>query len=468
MKQCIGLFLLILSVFSLNGQTSKEYSNHKELVEDFNFFKEKVEHIHPLLLNDSVRYGWENSCNELAAQLPDSLLQEQFYLRLSSLLAQLQDGHSFVNLPFDGRIKYNQAGGLVFPFTVKIIGDKLFVNQNNSRDSLRFMNHEEIISINSLSAGEILRKFRSLTGGKVKMIKNKMVEYYFGIFLWFCYGFEQDYQVTYLTKGDTLTCTVSGVKAREFFTARKNRYGQQKKSNFSSRLFEEYATAYIKIGSMMQLKEFCEFSDSTFMQIQQAQSQHLILDVRGNGGGRSIVADSLMNYLTDRAYRQFMKVTTRNSKEAQAYYQTRYPDRYQKLMKLSVGDLLVEEGSLHEPKSKATKFKGEIYLLTDEGSYSGAATFAGVFKELNLGTIIGQETGGRVEYFGDMLKFQLPNSKLKIFLSPRKFQQYGNENPNRGVVPDHLISLTPEMHFNEKDEVLEYTLNLIRSKLASH
>jgi len=79
--------------------------------------------------------------------------------------------------------------------------------------------------------------------------------------------------------------------------------------------------------------------------------------------------------------------------------------------------------------------KGNLFLLMDRASCSTAATFAGVFKELKLGSIIGEETGEKLEYFGDYWNISCPNTSLTFYIAPKKFVQYGGTDLKKGVLP---------------------------------
>lgn len=96
-----------------------------------------------------------------------------------------------------------------------------------------------------------------------------------------------------------------------------------------------------------------------------------------------------------------------------------------------------------------------MYLLTNSATYSAASTFTGVFKELKIGTIVGEETGGAISYFGDFWFLSTPNSKIQFHVSPKRFIQYGGEEYDKGVIPDYIIA-------DKGDSVINYAYELIR------
>ena len=48
-------------------------------------------------------------------------------------------------------------------------------------------------------------------------------------------------------------------------------------------------------------------------------------------------------------------------------------------------------------------YAGNVYLLTSGKTFSAAASFAWTFAECNIGTIIGEETGGMSVCYGDKI-----------------------------------------------------------------
>lgn len=214
-------------------------------------------------------------------------------------------------------------------------------------------------------------------------------------------------------------------------------------------------TSVLKIKTFGDLDGFCAFADSAFTEIQKNGVKNLVIDVRNNGGGRSIVVDSLMNYINNKEYAQYRKIEMRISRELKERYKERYPDRYDWINNYSIDELVVPEQNLVLLRNNKLRFSGNLFLLTNKTSFSAAATFAGIFKELNLGTIIGEETGGTIEYYGDYWFLKTPNTAITFFVAPKRFFQYGGTDSNRGVIPDYVIPDTGESILNFTNKLIE-------------
>jgi hypothetical protein len=83
-----------------------------------------------------------------------------------------------------------------------------------------------------------------------------------------------------------------------------------------------------------------------------------------------------------------------------------------------------------------TNFQGNVYILTDTKTYSAAMDFAMLIQDNNLGKIIGEPSSNKPESYGDILNFQLPNSKLVISISYKKWCRIDQSKKDLLIEPD--------------------------------
>jgi C-terminal processing protease CtpA/Prc len=350
-----------------------------------------------------------------------------------------------------------KSGGLSFPFAVDITDNSILITEYYGNDSTLFRSGDEILQVNGIPSSDILRDLDKLIGGSSIASRRKEIAMNFRNYVWMKYGFEKNYQLVIKNKlKETVQVLVEGVTNEQFQRNRK-RYPVISNQRYSLSINNERKTSILNIHSFAELKSFCSFADSAFQVIANNNIRNLIIDIRGNGGGRSIVVDSLMNYLSDKPYSQYKRIEMRISSDLKAYYKDKYPDTYEEIKDYPINKLITSPGDTKYPHDKKSRYKGNLFLLTDETTYSGAATFAGMFKAMKMGTIIGEETGGTIEYFGDYWFVTLPNSGLKFYISPKRFTQFGGTELTRGVVPDYLIP-------NKNDSIITFTYNLIEKQ----
>ena len=121
-----------------------------------------------------------------------------------------------------------------------------------------------------------------------------------------------------------------------------------------------------------------------------------------------------------------------------------------------------------EPDS-LVNYKGRLYVLTNEASFSASASFAGYVKKQNRGVLVGRETGSayhqmKAEHFTQYMMpasgitVQIPMIKIVVDTVVNERFPFG-----RGVLPDYPVNFTPEeLSFAHGDSILNYTQQLIR------
>jgi len=448
-----------LSVLSEQSYDKVNYTYYTkaDLEKDLSFIYEKFTSIHPIFLDKTFKEKWENEFATTSRLLKDSMTQNEFYLISAPLLAYLNDSHSNFLCPVDQRMKYMlEGGGLSFPFSVKLRNNSIFIAEYYGDDSLLFKGGEEIVGINAVTSSDILLEMQKLIGGSSIPIKNLTIEMYFRTYLWMIYGLENDYQLHLRNNSNQLSeAFVKGITNEQFLKNRK-RYPPVKSEQYSLSVDKNRKTSVLAIQSFSDLAGFCAFADSAFQIIAKESIENLIIDIRGNLGGRSVVVDSLMNFLTNKPYNQYQKIETLISNDLKAYYKEKYPEKYDEIKDLVIGESFSSSDEMVYPHNSKFRFSGKLFLLTDSKTSSAAATFAGVFKELKLGVIVGEETGGTIQYFGDFWFLSLPNTGLQFHISPKRFVQYGGKDLKRGVIPDFLIS-------NRDDSIMDFTNKFINN-----
>ena len=117
--------------------------------------------------------------------------------------------------------------------------------------------------------------------------------------------------------------------------------------------------------------------------------------------------------------------------------------------------------SFVRPKQPAKK----TYMLTDHLVFSSAVMFADAFRDYNVGTIVGYETGGTPSHYGYPRTFELKNSGIDFGVSRTHFNapkpRPGDDQ--HGVLPAVAVNRELLVPYRaEADPVLAFTLAHIR------
>ncbi len=117
-------------------------------------------------------------------------------------------------------------------------------------------------------------------------------------------------------------------------------------------------------------------------------------------------------------------------------------------------------GRMHVPEYRGNLFKGKAYLLTSRATNSAAVVTAAIFQNSRMGTIIGQETAGRIEFSSDPVFITLPHSKLRLKIPVAVYALPGVD-PDRGVIPDVPIQYSIEDLREGRDKEMLHIQDLL-------
>jgi len=98
--------------------------------------------------------------------------------------------------------------------------------------------------------------------------------------------------------------------------------------------------------------------------------------------------------------------------------------------------------------------KGKLFVVIGRRTYSSAILNTIDFMKKTKATIIGEETSGKPNHYGEIKSFVLPFSKLNVRYSTKYFQRLKNDP--KTITPDVKIELTYSDFINGVDPVFEY------------
>ncbi|WP_316752709.1 S41 family peptidase [Pedobacter gandavensis] len=151
-----------------------------------------------------------------------------------------------------------------------------------------------------------------------------------------------------------------------------------------------------------------------------SKANAIIFDVRNNGGGDSSVGWEILGYLT------------KNTEPIHSWYTRAYKPSYRAW---GITQGFFGRNSFLKPNEKFFYDK-PVVVLTSARSFSAAEDFAGAFKSLNRGLIIGEASGGSS---GQPLIISLPGNLSARICTKRDMLGNGEDFVGKGVQPDKLV-----------------------------
>lgn len=440
------------------------------LTQDLDVLSETVLRVHPMFADSAARAdSFERAVQSVQREMNGSMRPSDFFLRVAPLVTALDDGHTFVALPTRCVESFTESEA-VFPFDVAF-ADSTVVVLRSYAESTRLGPGTHLHSINGTSVSTLRDRFLELQPGARTAYRRSLLEGQtdtFKFFLSIVYGIESPFEVRYVDGKQVRQTEVTGVPADTIRSQREDT--GRPASAYTVRSLDD-STALLDIRTFgVDENDFEDFLDATFDRLNSNEKEHLIIDVRDNGGGQGDRAAELLRYLVSSPFTLNDSVAVRASEQFKTQMkQNRIPaivrwlpvqyldSRGRAVWNAPEGSLVsipVEEVSPHDENER---FEGQVSVLVNEGTFSNATVFASAVKHLGIGTLVGRETGGTGgSIFGEHIPIRLPNSGLWIRVATMQFW-FGPRVPNdpaRGVQPNHPVPRDLEAQLEGNDPIL--------------
>ena len=415
---------------------------------DLDFMIAKFRETHPDFDEALAPAAFQAFREEVAAKLETPKTRVEAYRILSSLNGLITDGHTTLRYPLEEWRAYQDGGGSVIPFSVQITGmDTLMVGQSLT-DSFGAVSGDQIVSINGVSAEELIAFSLNGQSGENLPLRSAYAEQYFSRDLW-AFGLRPPFAIVVSNEGGRQQLAHPGMSWPDYRRASRS---STQTAPYAYQSLSEKAGLLSFNDMSGSLSAFNAFLEETFAQISDDGIETLILDIRENGGGDSRFGDALHTYLSDVDYPAIERIDVQVTEDIKRYYKTLLPEGFRWLPLHRVVPILrlIQETPAGESfpffpdaeapqpwsKPKDDQFGGELVVLIGPKTYSSAAIFAAPLKHFGRAKFVGEETGEPLIFFGENYIFDLPNTKLQGQVSHKKFVLVGAQDERRGIAPD--------------------------------
>jgi len=443
MKNNIIILIATLIFLSCSQKTNSSNSNSEsdttvgitkiyslsDYQEDFNQMIDMLLKKHPQPYEFISEDAFKKLVSDQYDKITETTTMGGFLWICQEVIVAINCGHTYI---WSGELD-KLPKSMLFPMNIRYDGAKLYITDpKNNSDMLSI--GDEILTINGVDV-ETLRKeiFIHLpSDGYNKTSKKENINDYFRYMCAMYYNFPTSFSVTgkqnekieeiKLKEADNFEPTATFLDNCDNYLCFNTDIGNN--------------TAIITIRSFSYYKKnfkiFKSFIDDCFQQINDNDIQHLIIDLRNNGGGDPFCGSYLLQYIANKPF---------------TYFHNDVP-RYRKLKKTI--------------QPNTNRFKNKPYILIDGNCFSTTGHFCSLVKENNWGIFVGDETGATYTC-NDFSKFlTLENTKLKFRVATQIVKTTAITLSNKhGIIPDYYVIPNIDNILNNTDTVLNYTLRLI-------
>lgn len=382
----------------------------------------------------------------------------ELFSRVRFLLSIVKCGHTNASFPLNVYEKFVDSRNFL-PLMVRFSGERLCVTNASLSDS-QLQEGDCIVSINGKSVKEITDViFDHLPAdGFIETGKYRYAETFF-------YYYHQLFADT--TRYDSFSLELIGrngkvskveIEGKELSEVE----GIREIDNnplLKMEHHDDYSYLRIRTFSSSTLSQagfkFNRFLSDTFSELKKRQTENLILDLRGNGGGDDDFGATLVSYFADEPFRYFDNIQVTDSYNGYGRIEEKNGIRY-----------MTSHDGLKEWKPQKDRFKGNVFVLTDGFSFSTCADVATVLDHNKWATLVGEETGGGYDgnTSGSTQTITLPNSKIQVRIPMWMYTtaNLGHKFYGRGAIPDFPVEYSIQDYLNDRDPVLQKAIELIK------
>lgn len=441
------------------------------LKKDFAIFRKSLEEVHPGLYDYTSKAVMDSLFTVAEGKLTEPATTREFSRVLNPILRAIKDSHTYMSYIEGIRLQKFPSAILGYD------GKTVFVASATPTSGCK--KGEEVVAIDGVDVSKFIQNTKgnmtSFDGYNEQPIDRDVMErltFHAG-----AYSYLQGRSLKLKMKGGR-EVTPPLVPVSKVPFVKFNNWAPNQPSYATKML--NLTTAYLDINTF-ELNQVEEDSIENFVsRIQQQGTKNLIIDVRDNRGGSIEVGNRMISYFIDSpkkvfCYKMVKSNTTYPILSNSNNYtsdQVIYPkfkavDGKSGFYYYGDGDSSIVK--VLDPNAK-TRFKGSIYILTNEYSASMASDFPSTLYGQSNCRIIGRETGSsyyqmNAENFAEImmtatgLKMRIPMVKCVFHDTPNPKIPWGH-----GVIPDYNVPLTYDELAKPKDVIFDRAMEIIEGK----
>lgn len=396
------------------------------------------------------------------------LTLQKAYTLLAQYIDAIHDGHTWI-MPAEAHA-HEMLNHAFLPFTVNVHSLDICIDQNYSECHL-LKPGTVLTAIDGRPVREIVRELLPYFTADGRSLSGKLggLESQFWWYYSLHYGFQKVHTVAFKRADGTVDeSRVAAMRMNDRINDLNEIY-----SRYNT--FDEPVTwsvrgdaALLQVHTFggMSLRKYKKVFSEALRDFRNAGCTFLIIDIRGNGGGREGVENLLLSCLGQSCEEKYDAVEIRSP---YAHHYRHFRQSFQRRAEDWLYTAVEFRKNDHNSWERRTRFKrsfevvddpftGPVSVLIDRNTFSGAAEFAALVRDnIPMSILIGEETCGGYQGHtsGYAYELVLPNTGFIVHI-PRIWFDLNVTGSETGGVRPH-IHISPKMGASE-DEVLIFAL----------
>ena len=468
----ITIYLLLFCISSFN-YISADNNTKNIYTKDFDILVKNLIDIHPNASKVFKTKEVAKIIKNIKNKMKTVNKEYEFVYLASRLISELKDGHTEI-------LCNTFYKDLYLPFEVTILKDEIFVTA--ALDKYKKLMYCKITKMGKYSAKEMIKRVNKYITGdnrynKIEKTENFIVKRTILKYLDLL-DKNNAVDITFMNKNDKVFN--EKLKVSDYYYFGKVYRSDICKNEITKLMLDDdyvvarykilpkYKTAYFQINEFNDIQVFGSESQNKsykidlrkiykplFKAIKKNKIEYLVIDLRNNGGGDPHLAYQLLSYLPKekginlKCLKGMTKINGKFEIEANGFFNLKdhdlfYDKKYPFYMEYPSDDLI---------------FKGKVYAIIGDRTFSMGSAFASMIQDNNYGTVLGEPTGVSSKTYGGTVSLVLPNTNIEYSISQSVFTRYTDPKIKYDALyPDNKIYMTLEDYLKKIDPVWEYLI----------
>ena len=422
-------------------QQDKRYNPYQNDVMNLIYF---LKEFHPSPLIDEKAFAlMEKQSEVLCGMLVQGATGSMFPMRLNKLFTLLRDAHTFAmpkdSVAYPFTIRYYEGDFYVYAITSSFpdcTGKRIECINGKSIDSITQLLMENIPSENRIKA--------CITGSyflnQVDFLRMIDVINEVGTV---CFTFSDGSEVCIPSadgwdthswkKEEPFSYKITGKTCYMQFNSMIDRFTYQLGCRMTNTAMDD------KISQSLLL--FTDFLDGMCQEINERHISKLVVDMRYNGGGNSLLGDILLDFLGISMndicpFKSYLRVS---GFLRECYPSLFVPEKYDKMKGMLVEQKEVVANQFCDVPKVKKRFHGETVFIQGQNTFSSANLLLTLIKDNGLFPLIGTPTSQSPTCYGDVFPIQLPFTNTCLHISHSYFLRPNEANVETSLSPDIIV-----------------------------
>lgn len=480
---------LLLSAGSAHAAYQSRIIAPQDAQRDVALLRRALETVHPGLYRYATRAEIDAAFARLRHSVARPITDLAFHGEIALLLAQIHCDHTKAEMS-DELTRYRETTATHLPLRFQIVEGRMIVTANDGQPGAP-PTGSEILAVNGTPVAPMLLRLGGAVaydGTTDQAIAAKLAddsdlmgddfnEYWPAFF-----GFPDAWRITWKPIGERVARESSLRPIRFVAWTELRSPGARYRSEFYNAITWRMSgkAARLQVDTFVNYRnpvQATSFLSGFFKAMQQQGTEHLILDLRNNGGGSEEVSVALGRYLLPKPFLWSKPIRYKAVRygDLPQYFET-WGDRearfnpplsafvrtadgwYDRVPAMQGPQLSDADATFVQQPIAEGGFRGRLTILSGPRNGSGATRTIAQLKEKAAATVVGEDSAGSAEgpTSGSIFLLKLPASGLKVRI-PEAWNRTNIASwvPDKGVSVDRLVVPTVADLVTGRDRTLE-------------